>query len=618
MVGAPLYPDKEIEWLLDLIISGENSTSIRTKFEEVFGRPLRKNQIRYIKNKYGKDPRFKYAIIRPSVSSSFSSSSAALAAPSISPLINRRPKKNVRARTPRNGVVRRNYREDSDDDVEPASTRVKRIRREDDQDRAPRLTKTITQMEPDSLGDEKDSSKDKTKTDLTSKPTPSSVAYQQNPNQSGTMMIDPALQAPAMTPMMPSWQEGIGPNNYQANIANALSPPLAGMNNTYANPTGYEQTPNWATDLGLWGINGLPPCSPLQQGFDMLGSTGQLLQPPGGSRLHETMTDSNSFLSSYPLPTAQSTPMPYSDSGQSSFQGFPSMMPVHQNAGFGIPLPQAHPRTQNYMLGNNMPVHNNPLLHPQQMNLIVPPELATPTLQQQTQSLPSLESVIGTLSQPPAPQAAQQQSGSVPTQETSSLAWDESQWTSELPANPALGANWDKALTPLLYAPLGSEKSSQPSPELIQDDCLGPSTACFSGNPLLPSLPPPRTHSSPPPTPCAVPIIASSPNVAPKVWTELYMNMSGQIFDDPSEGREQNLKGEVSLFIPSDHSSGAIEGQQRGQVSFDIDTRLLDALSRKRSPVPKYGESAPNSPGGETTEIKNETYLWDDDWATLN
>jgi hypothetical protein len=65
MVGAPLYPDNEIEWLLELIINGENASSIRAKFEDKFGRPLRKNQVRYIKNKYGKDPRFKYAHTSP-------------------------------------------------------------------------------------------------------------------------------------------------------------------------------------------------------------------------------------------------------------------------------------------------------------------------------------------------------------------------------------------------------------------------------------------------------------------------------------------------------------------------------------------------------------------------
>jgi hypothetical protein len=60
MVGAAQYQDKEIDWVLSAVVSKKKQSYIQTHFKEKFGRVLNHNQIRYIKNKYGKDPRFKY------------------------------------------------------------------------------------------------------------------------------------------------------------------------------------------------------------------------------------------------------------------------------------------------------------------------------------------------------------------------------------------------------------------------------------------------------------------------------------------------------------------------------------------------------------------------------
>lgn len=60
MVGAAQYQDKEIDWVLSAVVSKKKQSYIQTHFKEKFGRALNHNQIRYIKNKYGKDPRFKY------------------------------------------------------------------------------------------------------------------------------------------------------------------------------------------------------------------------------------------------------------------------------------------------------------------------------------------------------------------------------------------------------------------------------------------------------------------------------------------------------------------------------------------------------------------------------
>lgn len=60
MVGAAQYQDNEIEWVLSAVVTKKKQSYIQAHFKEKFGRELNHNQIRYIKNKYGKDPRFKY------------------------------------------------------------------------------------------------------------------------------------------------------------------------------------------------------------------------------------------------------------------------------------------------------------------------------------------------------------------------------------------------------------------------------------------------------------------------------------------------------------------------------------------------------------------------------
>ncbi|KAL6829456.1 hypothetical protein J3E69DRAFT_365058 [Trichoderma sp. SZMC 28015] len=58
MVGAAQYLDEEIDWVLSAVVGKKKQSYIQTNFKDKFGRSLNHNQIRYIKNKYGKDPRF--------------------------------------------------------------------------------------------------------------------------------------------------------------------------------------------------------------------------------------------------------------------------------------------------------------------------------------------------------------------------------------------------------------------------------------------------------------------------------------------------------------------------------------------------------------------------------
>lgn len=59
MAGTAQYTDDEIEWVLKLVVKRVKSGMIQTGFEKKFGRPLKANQVRYVKNKYGKDPKYK-------------------------------------------------------------------------------------------------------------------------------------------------------------------------------------------------------------------------------------------------------------------------------------------------------------------------------------------------------------------------------------------------------------------------------------------------------------------------------------------------------------------------------------------------------------------------------
>lgn len=68
MVGAAQYLDEEIDWVLSAVVGKKKQSYIQTNFKDKFGRSLNHNQIRYIKNKYGKDPRFKYVLSLPLLS----------------------------------------------------------------------------------------------------------------------------------------------------------------------------------------------------------------------------------------------------------------------------------------------------------------------------------------------------------------------------------------------------------------------------------------------------------------------------------------------------------------------------------------------------------------------
>ncbi|KAL5088049.1 hypothetical protein Trisim1_007217 [Trichoderma cf. simile WF8] len=63
MVGAAQYLDEEIDWVLSAVVGKKKQSYIQTNFKDKFGRSLNHNQIRYIKNKYGKDPRFNSPLV---------------------------------------------------------------------------------------------------------------------------------------------------------------------------------------------------------------------------------------------------------------------------------------------------------------------------------------------------------------------------------------------------------------------------------------------------------------------------------------------------------------------------------------------------------------------------
>ncbi|EQK97464.1 hypothetical protein OCS_06824 [Ophiocordyceps sinensis CO18] len=59
MVGSATYTDEEILWILDQVLAKAKPADIQSGFSHLFGRDIGPSQIRYVKNKYGKDPRFK-------------------------------------------------------------------------------------------------------------------------------------------------------------------------------------------------------------------------------------------------------------------------------------------------------------------------------------------------------------------------------------------------------------------------------------------------------------------------------------------------------------------------------------------------------------------------------
>lgn len=58
MAGSPTYTDEEIRFVLDCILRKKKHDETAISFQAKFQKPLRPNQIRYLKNKYGRSHHF--------------------------------------------------------------------------------------------------------------------------------------------------------------------------------------------------------------------------------------------------------------------------------------------------------------------------------------------------------------------------------------------------------------------------------------------------------------------------------------------------------------------------------------------------------------------------------
>jgi len=58
MAGVSSYTHHEIDFVLRSIVQKQKAAIIIEEFQRMFRKALNSNQIRYIKNKYGKDPSF--------------------------------------------------------------------------------------------------------------------------------------------------------------------------------------------------------------------------------------------------------------------------------------------------------------------------------------------------------------------------------------------------------------------------------------------------------------------------------------------------------------------------------------------------------------------------------
>lgn len=67
MVGQNVYTEQEIRFILDLLIKEAKGPEISEAYDKEFGKPLTPNQLRYVKNKYGKDPKYGTAAINSSM-----------------------------------------------------------------------------------------------------------------------------------------------------------------------------------------------------------------------------------------------------------------------------------------------------------------------------------------------------------------------------------------------------------------------------------------------------------------------------------------------------------------------------------------------------------------------
>ncbi|KAK7430248.1 hypothetical protein QQZ08_003223 [Neonectria magnoliae] len=63
MVGQNVYTTEQVQFLLKQIIDGKDGVAIAEEYQAAFGKQLSANQLRYVKNKYGKDPKYNTAMI---------------------------------------------------------------------------------------------------------------------------------------------------------------------------------------------------------------------------------------------------------------------------------------------------------------------------------------------------------------------------------------------------------------------------------------------------------------------------------------------------------------------------------------------------------------------------
>ncbi|RFN47104.1 hypothetical protein FIE12Z_8629 [Fusarium flagelliforme] len=80
MTGKPVYKPEEIRFALDLMLQDLFNEEISQAFQERFDRELTDNQIRYLRNKYGKDPDYGSPLINRPANKKVKRRRAALAA----------------------------------------------------------------------------------------------------------------------------------------------------------------------------------------------------------------------------------------------------------------------------------------------------------------------------------------------------------------------------------------------------------------------------------------------------------------------------------------------------------------------------------------------------------
>ncbi|CAG7557156.1 unnamed protein product [Fusarium equiseti] len=85
MTGKPVYKPEEIRFALDLMLRDLFNEEISQAFQERFDRELTDNQIRYLRNKYGKDPDYGSPLINRPANKKVKRRRAALAASVTSP-----------------------------------------------------------------------------------------------------------------------------------------------------------------------------------------------------------------------------------------------------------------------------------------------------------------------------------------------------------------------------------------------------------------------------------------------------------------------------------------------------------------------------------------------------